>query len=207
VFGLDHLAYAVPDVDAASDWLGRATGVWPVPGGRHLGLGSRNALAGLGDGAYLEVIGPDPDQEMDLTAHPFGLADLTEPRLVTWAVRAAGIDDRVRMARERGYDAGRIESLERQRPDGTVLRWRLTRLPSLPFDGVVPFLIDWGDSPHPSESSPGGLRLNELLGVHPEPDAVQSALRALDIDLEVIEGPTPSLRALIDGPGGRVELR
>ena len=207
MLGLDHLVYAVPDVDEASDWLSRTTGVRPVPGGRHLELGSRNALASLGDGAYLELVGPDPDQDVDLAAHPFGLAGLTEPRLVTWAVHVEGIHKRVRAARERGYDPGPVESLEREWPDGTVLRWRLTRLPQLPFDGVVPFLIDWGDSPHPSESSPRGLRLNELFGVHPERDAVQSALWALDVELEVTKGATASLRALIDGPDGRVELR
>src|SRR5437870_7643443 len=103
VLGLDHLVYAVPDVDEASDWLSRTTGVRPVPGGRHLGLGSRNALASLGDGAYLELVGPDPDQDVDLAAHPFGLAGLTEPRLVTWAVHVEGIHKRVRAARERGY--------------------------------------------------------------------------------------------------------
>jgi Glyoxalase-like domain len=206
---LDHLVYAVPGVGEASEWLARTTGVRPVAGGRHVGLGSRNALAALGDGAYLELIGPDPSQDVKLTGHPFGLADLTAPRLVTWAVRVDDIDGAVEASRGRGYDPGPIVELERERPDGVILRWRLTRPAELPFGGVVPFLIDWGESPHPSESSPPGLRLNELFVMHPSRDDVQSAMRALDVDVEVVgtERSTPSLRALVDGSAGRVELR
>jgi hypothetical protein len=205
---LDHLAYAVPDVAHAAEWLEGTTGVRAAPGGRHTGLGSRNALAALPGGAYLELIGPDPEQpDVDLSTHPFGLAELQEPRLVTWAVSVEGIEERVAAARDRGYDPGGVLALHRERPDGVVLRWQLTRRDELSFGGVVPFLIEWVDSPHPSEAAPTGLRLVAFSASHPRPEEVRSALAAIEVELEVVEGPRASLRAVIQGPEGAVELR
>ena len=42
-------------------------------------------------------------------------------------------------------------------------------------DGLVPFLIDWKDSPHPSASTPQGCTLVSLRGEHPDPAAVWRA--------------------------------
>ena len=77
-----------------------------------------------------------------------------------------------------------------------------------PFgDGLVPFLIDWGDSPHPAESAPSGCRFRELRAEHPDPEPIVSALRALDVELALERGPEPAICVCLEGPGGRIELR
>ena len=58
---LDHLVYAVPDLDVATREITAATGVAPTEGGRHLRRGTRNVLVGLGETSYLEIIGRDPE--------------------------------------------------------------------------------------------------------------------------------------------------
>jgi hypothetical protein len=202
---LDHLVYHAPDLDEAVADLEARLGVRPAAGGRHPGRGTRNALLALGDRAYLEVLAPDPDQpppERSPSAWSIG----PQPRLATWAVRTPVIEMQAALALGRGVDLGAVVDMSRERPDGALLRWRLTAARML-VDGLVPFLIDWGDSPHPSESAPDGCTLVELWGEHPEPARVGLALDAAGVSLRVERGPAPALVALLDTPRGRVELR
>eukprot|EP01041_Mallomonas_annulata_P036456 gene36456-59569_t len=59
---IDHLVYATDDLERTVASLGELLGVTPTPGGQHLGKGTRNELVALGDGAYLEIVGPDREQ-------------------------------------------------------------------------------------------------------------------------------------------------
>jgi catechol 2,3-dioxygenase-like lactoylglutathione lyase family enzyme len=190
---LDHLVYATPDLEESVRQIAKLTGVRPVEGGPHPGLGTRNHLLGLGELRYLEIIGPDPEQPEPEAPRPFGIDDLTEPRLAAWAVRAADIEARVARSRVQGYDPGPIEPLSRRTPDGELLRWRLT----FPYEPVVPFLIDWGRTPHPARRLPV-VPLTEFAGLHPDPPGVRTRLAALGVDLDVREG-APGLVAVLGG--------
>ena len=64
---LDHIVLAAPDLDEAKDAFDAQTGVMPIDGGPHEGLGTRNALVSFGDGTYLEIIAPDPEQPLQGT--------------------------------------------------------------------------------------------------------------------------------------------
>lgn len=202
---LDHLVYATPDLDATVAALAAATGVTAAPGGRHEGLGTRNALVGLtGTGGYLEVIGPDPDYAGPNPVTAFGIDSLTQPRLVTWAARVDHLDDAVERARAAGYDPGETLAMTRRRPDGVELAWRLS-LPTDEFDGIVPFLIDWGDTPHPSVGLPA-LHLSEWRAEHPAPYEVAAALVAVDAKLDLARGAEARVYAVVEGPAGRYRL-
>lgn len=204
---IDHLVYATPDLDAAVEWLTASLGVRPTPGGRHPGLGTRNALLDLGGGAYLELIGVDGEAVAAVDGRrPFGLDRIAGPRLAGWAAKADGIDERVARARRFGYDPGPVQAMSRSRPDGTELHWRLTS-PGPHAVEVLPFLIEWApDAPHPSTTSAGGCRLVSFTGTHPEPDAIAPLLRALGVQLTVEPAGAATLRAVIEGPGGIVSL-
>jgi hypothetical protein len=200
----DHLVHAAPDLDALVAEFTERTGVAPVPGGRHVGRGTRNHLVGLGGSAYLELIGPD-----DPAARPlpdvFGIDRLTAPRLAAWVVRPDDLDATVARARERGYDPGDIAPLSRRTPDGHLLEWRLTPNRGDRFGGLAPALIDWQDARHPTAGGLPQLTLVSLAGHHPDPPAVRRALAALDVELEVTAGP-PGLQAVLDTPRGRITL-
>jgi hypothetical protein len=100
-----------------------------------------------------------------------------------------------------------IQSGSRQRADGVTLAWRLTDPEPLAADGVVPFFIDWGSSPHPTRSAAQGASLVSFHVEHHGATGVQRMLRALGLDVTVVPANRAALVAVIDSPRGRVELR
>ena len=203
---LDHLVYAAADLESAVAWFAEATGMSPVPGGRHLGQGTRNYLVGFGATSYLEIIGLDRDNPPDPGVPvPFGVDRLTQPRLVAWAVHPADIDAAVTASRDAGADQGEIWPMSRRTPDGAVLRWRLASGRPAPLAGVTPFLIDWGTTPHPASVTASRVSLTEFRVTHPDPATVRGVAAALGIALEVGAG-SARLHAVLDTPRGPVTL-
>ncbi|MFI6770118.1 VOC family protein [Streptomyces sp. NPDC050355] len=199
---LDHLVYATPDLEATVAEVCELTGVRPVRGGSHPGRGTRNELLGLGGGAYFEIIGPDPEQPAPDGPRWFGVDALTGPRLVTWAVRVTGIAARVAAARARGYDPGDPVAMARRTPDGGRIAWQLTS----PGEGLTPFLLDWGETPHPSRALPV-VPLVSLGATHPEPAAARDELAALGVRWPgepIAAGPAGQLSAVLEGRHGPV---
>jgi hypothetical protein len=200
---LDHLVLATPDLAATLAEFTRRTGVEPAPGGVHVGRGTRNHLVALGGSSYLEIIGPDPEQAAPGRPRPFASLGLTTARTLTWAIAPPDLDAAITAARAQGYDPGPAKPMSRRRPDGTLLRWRLTDGEDADPSGLVPFLIDWGDSPHPTAA---GLPLTPLLsmsGSAPDPEAVRRPVRSLGTDLALTVGPV-GLSFTLDTPKGPV---
>ena len=101
---------------------------------------------------------------------------------------------------------GDVRRGSRRRPDGTLLSWTFTDPRTVLGDGLIPFLIDWGESPHPG-GAPTGIELLGLRGEHPTPAEIVAMLRRLNVDLPVSEGPQAALVATFATPRGPVELR
>lgn len=202
---LDHLVLATPDLPGTVATLTTALGVAPVAGGRHDGIGTRNYLLGLTGGGYLEIIGIDTEAPAPTDPRPFGLDALDGPRLSAWLVRVSGLAATVGRARAAGHDPGDPRPLGRTTPDGTDLRWELATPADTSAVAVVPYLIDWLDTPHPSASLPA-VDLVSFTGTHPDPAATATALDALGADLPVTAGTSASLSAILSGPAGRITL-
>jgi hypothetical protein len=203
---VDHLVYAVPDLSRGIAKIETLVGVRPSPGGAHPGRGTRNALVSLGPGMYLEIVGPDPDQPPPHGPRWFGIDELVRPRVVTWAASGANLDETANAAALRGLTLGAVTAGSRRRADGVLLTWMLTSPHVNIADGVVPFLIDWGSSQHPSATAAPGATLRDFRAEHPDANRVAAALGVLGIDLPVTPGPKAALIATIDGPYGRVEI-
>ena len=204
---VDHLVYATPDLNRGVEALEKLLGVRATPGGQHPGRGTRNALITLGPATYLEIIAPDPEQPHPKTPRPFGIDGLKEPRLVAWAAKGDDLDRLKDEASRNGARLGEVISGSRRRTDGVLLSWRYTDPQTVLADGLVPFFIDWGQSPHPARTAAQGASLIALRAEHPDAQRVQRLLRELGLDLPVQKGATPALVAIIDAPRGRVELR
>jgi hypothetical protein len=204
---VDHLLYATPDLNRGVEEIEKLIGVRATEGGQHPGRGTRNALIAVGPTAYLEIIAPDPEQPPPRTPRLFGMDGLQKSRLVAWAANGSDLGQLTLEAARTGVRLGELSSGSRKRPDGTLLSWQFTDPRTVVADGIVPFFIDWGQSPHPAHTAAGGASLTDLRAEHPDAPRVQGMLRQLGLDLFVQSGPTPALIAVIDGPRGPVELR
>jgi len=203
---IDHLIVAAPDLDEGRARAEELLGVEAALGGQHPGFGTRNALISLGKGRYLEIVGPDPDQPNPEGPRLFGVDDLKAPRLVTWVAKGRDLEGLVSRAGRYESGLGSVHSGGRKQLDGEVLAWKVTD-PFMPREGgVVPFFIDWGETPHPSATAPVGCELVDLRAEHPDAGRVRDILNGLELTLQVASGPTPALIATIHAPRGTVEL-
>jgi hypothetical protein len=204
---LDHLVYATPDVDATVADLDAKLGVRAVVGGRHVGRGTRNALIGLSEFSYLEILGPDATQLDVPRPLWFGIDSLSAPRLMTWAIQLGDVERVMGDAARAGVILGTLAHGSRETADGSTIRWRLTNPDVMLDDGLVPFLIDWGRSRHPAATAPRGVALRSLRGEHPDAHRVSRHLAAVGATLSVARAPRPALIAHLVGRRGEVEIR
>lgn len=207
---LDHLVVAAQTLPAGCAFVEAQLGVRPQPGGKHVTMGTHNALVGLGPGQYLEIIAIDPDGEKPARPRWYDLdeprmrAALAEgPRLIHWAAQTDDID--ALKARSR-IDLGPVQPITRG-----DLHWRIT-IPDdghLPGAGLVPTLIQWPKGTHPSNRLlESGIRLVALAAEHPDPATIRAALAALELSeqLKVTYGRYPRLAAMLRTPRGIVTL-
>ena len=204
---VDHLVYATPDLTLGIETAEKLFGVRATPGGQHPGEGTRNALIALGPTSYLEIIGPDPAQPKPERTRRFGIDEITAPRLTTWVAKGKSLDRFAADAKTHGVNLGAVIPGSRKRPDGVVLSWTYTDPRVILADRLMPYLIDWGASPHPSATAATGVTLLSLRAEHPDAETVQKMLKQIGLDLVVTRGPRPSLIATFDSPKGRVELK
>ncbi len=199
--------YATPDLDVGIAAVEKLFGIRATPGGQHPGFGTRNALVALGPSCYFEILGPDPEQPKPAGPRRFGIDALKEPQLIAWVARSTALEDLVARAAAKGIHLGNVMSGSRKRPDGTLLNWRYTD-PSVVIEHrLVPYIMDWGTSPHPAATAAKGARLVALRLEDPDPARIERILRDLGLNVPVARGQQPMIVATIDGPKGRVELR
>ena len=204
VNSLDHFMWACSDLDAAVATFERLSGVKPGIGGQHPGRGTRNALASLGSGIYLEIIGPDPSQKLEGT-HGAVLKELRQPCIhaivavsqdlaaVQKAYAAAGIATDVR-------DGGR------KTPAGEFIRWKFLTPQAGELGAFAPLFIDWLDSVHPAKTSTPGCTLTKFEAGHPDSNSIGRLWRSLSLDIPLIRADRPHFIADLATPRGPLRL-
>ncbi|KAM9864690.1 hypothetical protein ACIFOC_02432 [Leucobacter aridicollis] len=204
---LDHIVIAAPNLAELVDWFAEVTGVVAEPGGRHP-TGTQNALVALTIGGrrgrqYIELIGPYADQTAGPLPSKFGINKLTGPTVQTYAIRVPDIDAGVENARAVGWETGPVGDLSRRTPAGDLLEWRLTRTDEQQHERFeLPFLIDWGETPHPGETIGPAIELVEFVRLEPTPERAESLRR----ELQAVGGGAVEVRVAAS-PGFALTLR
>jgi hypothetical protein len=193
---IDHLMWGAPDLALGMADAQKLFGIEPVPGGAHSGLGTRNALLGLGDAVYLEIIAPDLDQDLRGTLGE-RFQKLDACALVTWAARCNDLPNLASSSAAQGLKVRGPRRTQRRTPSGDLLEWELLFLGGHEFPGLIPFFIDWLGSPHPAAQNPRGGELLELVLRSPRHEEVAALLGGLGISLRVEPAAAPELEARI----------
>lgn len=203
---LDHLVIAAASLDAGSAWAEERLGVPASGGGRHVAMGTHNALWGLGN-FYIEVIAVEPGGARPERPRWFGFDDpgvqarlAQGPCLLTWAV---AVDDIDAVRPPVPHDPPQAFA----RDD---LRWQVT-LPAgaaLPLAGAWPLTIQWTAGLHPAKRLPDqGLRLRRLEVSGAGAAAAQAALGTVAGPVVFTPGDSPAqLSASIETPAGTASL-
>lgn len=136
---LDHVVVAVHDLDQATDDY-RQLGFTVVRGGTHPGGWTQNALIGLDDGTYLELLAPtdvrflsDPEA---LSARNFLFALGTEG-ITGLALTCDNLNEAVAAMQARGVAIDAPRPGGRLRPDGVRLEWRI----AMQERNLLPFFL------------------------------------------------------------------
>ena len=205
---IDHLVFACSDLGDGVDLIARQLGSRPVKGGRHPAWGTHNALLSLGPRCYLEVIAPDPDNKKSAVQIPEVFSRSGSGTLSSWAAGVQDLSQRRSTSDQRSPTLGGLIAGSRQKSDGGVLSWLLTDPMKSVMGGLVPFIIDWGDSDHPAAGLPSECFLRALHLHHPEPELLGEALDALGLSnlVEIKASSQASVVALIESPRGIVEI-
>ena len=207
---LDHLVLAATTLADGIEFIADVTGVTPQPGGKHIAMGTHNALLRLGERVYLEIIAIDPDGIKPSRPRWFDLdgialqSELTErPQLVAWVAQTADIERSVAAC---PIPLGVVTPFERG-----DYRWRIT-IPEdgkRPAMGIVPTLIQWDVPAHPADRlPPTKVTIAQVAAAHADPASVRSTLAALGLAgaVQVTYDRHARLAAMLHTPRGIVTL-
>lgn len=209
IAALDHITIGALTLEEGIAYVRERLNIDVPYGGAHPLMATHNCLMQLGEGAFLEIIAPDPTA-MPQRRRWFGLDEdamrarlAVSPQFITWVVR---VPDLAAALREVDPSVG--EAVRVTRGD---LAWLLTIPPdgAMPFDGAHPALIEWPAGPHPATHMADlGCRLERFWIEHPDALRLTETLDGwLDDDRVVIEqGDAVSFRATIRTPSGLREL-
>lgn len=202
---VDHIVYGVPDLQVATNQFSGILGIVPAPGGKHPLLGTENTLFSLGGRQYFEILGPSRGTA-ELQPFAAALAKKSRPDILTFAVESNNLEEVVRVAGEMGFETSGITDGARRTPDGKVLNYRSVLIISEEFGGLLPFFIDWGESPHPGVTSTKGARLVEVNVLHPKVEQLARIYKRLGINVSVKTGLEAAIVTSIKSETGSIVL-
>ena len=123
LISLDHVILAVNDLESSAARFRQRFGLASLPGGRHPAWGTANRIVPLGQ-TYLELmgIGDDAAAQRSPLGRRVSATSAGGDAWLSWVLR---VDDVVPEAQRLGLA---VAEGSRERPDGTVLSWRIAGL-------------------------------------------------------------------------------
>jgi hypothetical protein len=203
---IDHLIITVSDLKTGMDYVENLLGVRPIIGGRHPKLGTHNALVSLGETIYLEIVAPDPELAAPERGRFLEGSFDNTPKLATWVMRTEEIEALASHTSQHGLDLGEVQQGKRETPDGKIISWKLTDPYEWAHDGAIPFLISWGDTPHPASTTPIAGEFINLIVESPEPEQLKKTFNLLGVNIEIKKAAKLKLTATVNTDKGIITI-
>jgi hypothetical protein len=188
------------------DYVENLLGVRPIIGGRHPNLGTHNALVSLGETTYLEIVAPDPGLEAPERGRFLEESFDNEPKLATWVMRTEEIESLASHTKANGLNLGAVQAGRRVTPDGRIISWKVTDSYEWAHDGAIPFLISWGDTPHPATTTPKAGELINLIIESPHPEQLKKTFNLLGVNIEIKKAAKLKLTATVNTDRGIITI-
>ena len=203
---LDHVVYAVPDLDEAAVRFRKEFGLDSTEGGRHERWGTANRIVPLGD-QYLELVAVVDEPVAADTAFGRGVLERAA-RGGGWFTIAAVADDLDAVATRLGLEVG---SGSRMRPDGQTVRWRMAGLDDPRREPWMPFFLTWDvtNELYPGRARAGhGVRATGIAWVEVDGDAerLRAWLGGDELPIRVSDGEPGIHRVAISTPDGELVI-
>ena len=209
---IDHVIWAVPDLESGVEYFRELSGVDPIVGGVHPGRGTRNSLVFAGGMMYLEIIAPDPAQmpfdpvETPVQAFADRISRMDGPEVDMFAFSSTDLEWVAARGRELGLEVVGPSPGQRVTPDGVLIRWSHVDFIGHDFGQFMPFALNWLDSPHPSTTSPQGAVIEGITVQHPRATKLRRIYQALGIPAEVVQADEPRIIVHMRSERGYFEL-
>ncbi len=205
---IDHVVYAVHDLDRAAERFDEAYGVVASPGGVHPQWGTGNRIIPLGDARYLELIAIVDAAVAASTELGRAIADrITEGD--RWFALCL-CDDDIEVT------AGRLGLTpapgSRTLPDGRTVAWRAAGIDDPRRTPDLPFFIEWTGEPdaHPGaraaghRADPSGVAWVEIAG---DPDAFAAWTDDAQLPVRFVAGEPGVVAVALATPAGELVMR
>jgi len=203
---IDHIVYAVANLEHGIERFTKATGLEVYPGGEHPDWGTHNALVRIGEQTYLEFLAKNKSAEPMHSQTWMGLDILEEDKITRWALATNDVEREARFLKKYDEKLSTIGIGSRASKDGSTLNWLMTNVLPSPEVEVAPFLLDWKNSKHPTVGLPLDCSIKSFIIEHPESELLKKLLEKLDCPIEVYSANESSLKLVLDTPKGLITL-
>ncbi|WP_099156493.1 VOC family protein [Virgibacillus ndiopensis] len=162
MLALDHIVVAAIDAEESSAKYGNKFTIKAVKGGEHEDWGTYNYLSYFSNDSYIEWLGVTDEfrtknAENPLIQHLVYVLDNKIPGPFQFALRTNEMDDYIYHFKEQNIPFKGPFTAQREKPDGTVLKWRMLFPEYNHEKELLPFLIEWEN---PKDAYPDTSLLN-----------------------------------------------
>lgn len=203
---IDHIVYAVANLQRSIESFQEATGLKVFAGGEHPDWGTHNALVRIGETTYLEFLAKKKSSQPVHAKTWMGIDLLQGDKITRWALASKTVELEAKFLKKYNEALSTIVIGSRATEDGKMLNWLMTTVLPTPEVEPAPFLIDWKKSAHPTEALPLDCQIKSFTIEHAESEVLKKLLEKLSMSMPVYTSHTTSLKLVLDTPKGEFIL-